>query len=145
MLQSVANEQFHSIKTSTPVYEVLEKIGAYFHNRMVTDNFVEDPPMSFIVDERVSDDVEHALRIAVNHGAIVCFEAAARVGGFRTLRGKRFRLTYLLAPVFKLPMRKSKPVSLSSILESKQNVKTGNGEVVAGQGEEWKQGALWSI
>jgi energy-coupling factor transporter ATP-binding protein EcfA2 len=119
MLQSVANEQFGSIKTSTPIYEVLSKIGDYFHNRLVRTTFVEDPPMSFVVDERVSDDVEHALRIAVNHGAIVCYQIAADVGGFRTLRGLRFRLTYLLAPVFKLPMRKSKAVSLSTILEAK--------------------------
>jgi hypothetical protein len=144
MLQAVANEQFGSIKTSTPIYEVLSKIGMYFHNRLVTADFVEDPPMSFIVDDRVSDDVEHALRIAVNHGAIVCFEAAADVGGFRTLRGRRFRLTYLLAPVFKLPMRKSKPVSLSTILEAKADTPPEQIALVPDLGSEWKQGGLWA-
>lgn len=140
MLQSVANEQFGSIKTSTPVYEVLSKIGTYFHNRLVTTAFVEDPPMSFVVDERVSDDVEHALRIAVNHGAIVCFEAAADVGGFRTLRSRRFRLTYLLAPVFKLPMRKSKSVPLSTILEASAVQE----EPRTDPADEWTQGGLWA-
>ena len=99
--------------------------------------------MSFIVDDRISDDVEHALRIAVNHGAIVCFEAAADVGGFKTLRGKRFRLTYLLAPVFKLPMRKSKSVSLSAILEAKQQPP----EPIAPPPKQpigWTQEGLWS-
>jgi hypothetical protein len=118
MLQSVANQQFHSIKTETTVFKILAAIGQYFHDRLVKTSFVEDPPMSFIVDDLVTDDVEHALRIAVNHGAIVCFEAADTVGGFRTLRGKRFRLSYLLAPVFKLPMRKSKHVNLSAILNT---------------------------
>jgi energy-coupling factor transporter ATP-binding protein EcfA2 len=144
MLQSVANEQFGSIKTSTPIYDVLSKIGTYFHNRLVTTTFVEDPPMSFIVDERVSDDVEHALRIAVNHGAIVCFEAAADVGGFRTLRGRRFRLTYLLAPVFKLPMRKSKSVSLSAILEAKTEAPANQEDLPTDQVGEWTQGGLWA-
>ncbi|RVU46021.1 ORC-CDC6 family AAA ATPase [Rubrivivax rivuli] len=144
MLQSVANEQFGSIKTSTPIYDVLSKIGTYFHNRLVTTTFVEDPPMSFIVDERVSDDVEHALRIAVNHGAIVCFEAAADVGGFRTLRGRRFRLTYLLAPVFKLPMRKSKSVSLSAILEPKPEAAASQEEPPTNPAGEWTQGGLWA-
>jgi hypothetical protein len=116
MLQSVASQQFRSIKTEAKVFAILTVIGEYFHDRLVKHSFVEDPPMSFIVDDLVPDDVEHALRIAMNHGAIVCFEAAATVGGFRTLRGKRFRLTYLLAPVFKLPMRKSKSVNLSAIL-----------------------------
>lgn len=144
MLQAVANEQFGSIKTSTPIYDVLSKIGKYFHNRLVTTSFVEDPPMSFIVDDRVSDDVEHALRIAVNHGAIVCFEAAAEVGGFRTLRGKRFRLTYLLAPVFKLPMRKSKSVSLSTILEAKPEGPLEQVVLTPYQGDNWTQEDLWT-
>lgn len=144
MLQSVANEQFGSIKTSTPVYEVLSKIGNYFHNRLVRTTFVEDPPMSFIVDERVSDDVEHALRIAVNHGAIVCFQTAADVGGFRTLRGLRFRLTYLLAPVFKLPMRKSKWVSLSTILEAKLDAPAGQDEPPTEPTRQLTLGDLWA-
>lgn len=144
MLQSVANEQFGSIKTSTPIYEVLSKIGDYFHNRLVRTAFVEDPPMSFIVDERVSDDVEHALRIAVNHGAIVCYQIAANVGGFRTLRGLRFRLTYLLAPVFKLPMRKSKPVSLSTILEAKPEAPLSQDEPSVEPTGVLTQGDLWA-
>lgn len=144
MLQSVANEQFGSIKTSTPIYEVLSKIGDYFHNRLVRTAFVEDPPMSFIVDERVSDDVEHALRIAVNHGAIVCYQIAADVGGFRTLRGLRFRLTYLLAPVFKLPMRKSKSVSLSTILEAKPEAPLSQDEPSFEPTDVLTQGDLWA-
>lgn len=144
MLQAVANEQFGSIKTSTPIYKVLAKIGTYFHDRLVTSNFVEDPPMSFMVDDRVSDDVEHALRIALNHGAIVCFEAASDVGGFRTLRGKRFRLTYLLAPVFKLPMRKSKSVSLSTILEANPEALAEQGAQVPDLGSKWTQVGLWA-
>lgn len=144
MLQSVANEQFGSIKTSTPIYEVLSKIGEYFHNRLVRTTFVEDPPMSFIVDDRVSNDVEHALRIALNHGAIVCYQIAADVGGFRTLRGLRFRLTYLLAPVFKLPMRKSKSVSLSTILEAKHEAAASPDEQHTRPADELTQGDLWA-
>jgi energy-coupling factor transporter ATP-binding protein EcfA2 len=143
MLQSVANEQFGSIKTSTPIYDVLSKIGDYFHNRLVKMPFVEDPPMSFIVDDRVSDDVEHALRIAVNHGAIVCYQIAADVGGFRTLRGLRFRLTYLLAPVFKLPMRKSKAVSLSTILDAKPEAEVDQDDLSAEHAGKFIQGDLW--
>lgn len=144
MLQSVANEQFGSIKTSTPIYAVLSKIGNYFHNRLVRTAFVEDPPMSFIVDEHVSDDVEHALRIAMNHGAIVCYQIAADVGGFRTLRGLRFRLTYLLAPVFKLPMRKSKSVSLTTILEANLDAPISQLEPSVTSAEELIQGDLWA-
>lgn len=146
MLQSLASEQFHSIKTSSSVFHVLQKIGNYFHDRLVTADFVEDPPLSFIVDNEVDDDIENALRIAMNHGAIVCFEPPATVGGYQSLRGKRFRLTYLLAPVFKLPMRKSKSVTLSVILnpppaerKSEAKVNTSPPE----KSEAWKQDGLF--
>lgn len=99
--------------------------------------------MSFVVDERVSDDVEHALRIAVNHGAIVCYQIAADVGGFRTLRGLRFRLTYLLAPVFKLPMRKSRAVSLSTILEAKPEAPVDQDKPFVDDAGKLIQGDLW--
>lgn len=146
MLQSLASEQFHSIKTSAPVFKVLEKVGDYFHDRLVTADFVEDPPLSFIVDSDVDDDVENALRIAMNHGAIVCFESPGTVGGFRSLRGKRFRLSYLLAPIFKLPMRKSKPVSLSAILNPPPVGRKSEAKVIELPPEQsgaWKQDGLF--
>ena len=64
----------------------------------------------------IDDDTENCLRIAVNHGAIICYQPADGIGGFGTLRDKRFRLSYLLSPSFKLPIRKSKEVQLTSIL-----------------------------
>jgi hypothetical protein len=97
-----------------------------------------------VVDERVSDDVEHALRIAVNHGAIVCYKIASDVGGFRSLRGLQFRLTYLLAPVFKLPMRKSKAVSLSTILEAKLEAPVDQDDPSTDHAGKFIQGDLWT-
>jgi hypothetical protein len=76
--------------------------------------------MSFIVDDDVDEDTESCLRIAINHGAIVCYQPTDGIGGFDTLHGKRFRLSYLLAPCFKLPVRKSKPINLSRILNTKE-------------------------
>lgn len=116
MLRTVAGQQTEQTRTTKPVFQVLERIGAYFHKRMILDSFTEDPPMSFVVDDAVTDDDEACLRIALNHGAIVCYESPDSLGGFKTLRGKRFRLAYLLSPVFQLPVRKSKHVRLSSIL-----------------------------
>jgi hypothetical protein len=108
------------MKTATPVFDTLQSIGRYFHERLVTDAFVEDPPMSFEIDNDVSVDMENCLRLALNHGAIVCYERADAVGGYMSLKGKRFRLSHLLAPVFKLPLRKSKAARLSVIMERQQ-------------------------
>lgn len=116
MLESVATEQNEKVISPIPTFESLRSIGDYFHRRMVTDKFVEDPPLSFTVDKKVPKNVESALRIALNNGGIVCYEGMAGIGGFRSLLGKRFRLTYLLSPWFKLPIRKSKSIDLSTIL-----------------------------
>nr|WP_029527813.1 hypothetical protein [Polaromonas glacialis] len=116
ILRAAATGQLRGMGTTAPVYETLEKIGQYFHNRLVRDQFVEDPPMSFVVDNAVDQNTENALRIAVNHGALVCYETPDSLGGYASLKGKRFRLAYLLAPEFKLPLRKSKAVDLSTVL-----------------------------
>jgi hypothetical protein len=116
VLGTVAIRQFDQIQTSIPVFQLLSMIGKYFYDRLVVDEFQEDPPLSFYVDDDIGDDIENCLRIAINHGAIVCYQSADDIGGFGTLCNKRFRLSYLLAPVFKLPVRKSKAVKLSTAL-----------------------------
>jgi hypothetical protein len=120
VLKTVAISQYDQIKTQRPIFQLLMTIGNFFHNRLVTGDFQEDPPMSFIVDDDVDEDTESCLRIAINHGAIVCYQPTDGIGGFDTLHGKRFRLSYLLAPCFKLPVRKSKPINLSRILNTKE-------------------------
>ncbi|WP_440964771.1 hypothetical protein ACL58G_01455 [Massilia sp. GER05] len=125
VLRTAAIQQFDQIQTSQPIFELLTRIGNYFFDRLVTDDFKEDPPLSFTVDAKIDEDTINCLRIALNHGAIVCYEPADGIGGFGNLRGKRFRLSYLLSPCYKLPVRKSKNVSLSTILESKAALELG--------------------
>lgn len=119
IMRAAATGQLRGLDTAVPVYETLERIGLYFHNRLVRDRFVEDPPMSFVVEGDTSQDTENALRIAMNHGALVCYESSDSLGGYSSLKGKRFRLAYLLAPEFKLPLRKSKAVSLATALDER--------------------------
>ena len=108
------------------MFGLLQKVGEYFHNRLVVDKFIEDPPMSFTVDDAVSQHEEIALQGAMNLGAIVCYESVDGIGGYKSLKGKRFRLAYILAPEFKLPLRKSKAINLSTILNQKPLIKQTN-------------------
>lgn len=132
VLRTTAIQQYDQIQTTTPIFELLSKIGKYFYDRLVVDEFKEDPPLSFIVDDDVDDDTENCLRIAINHGAIVCYQSADGIGGFGSLKGKRFRLSYLLSPCFKLPVRKSKPIHLSKILNPKDFPTTGSEDFILG-------------
>lgn len=117
MLTTVAKHQSKNLRTNEPIDKLLRKIGEYFFARLVIDDFVEEPPLSFIVDAHISDDIHNSLRIAINHGALIHIPVKGDGGAdFQTLNGKRFRLAYLLAPRFKLPLRATKEVALSSIL-----------------------------
>jgi hypothetical protein len=111
------------IKTNEQIDKLLRQIGDYFFARLVNDDFVEEPPLSFRVDEKVSGDIQAAVRIAINHGALINIpDAKEEQKGFDDLIGKRFRLAYLLSPRFKLPLRATKAVSLSTILTHAKTV-----------------------
>lgn len=120
LLQTASTTQFLRLKSNTQIFSLLERIGKYFNERIIVDAFVEDPNMSFIVDDKIDSDTENCLRIAINHGAIVCYESADHMGGYKSLIGKRFRLSYLLSPKFSLPIRKSSACNLSTILKIKE-------------------------
>jgi len=105
------------IQTKEPIDRLLRQIGEYFFARIVIDDFVEEPPLSFRIDDKVSTDVLAAVRIAINHGALINIaDPDDKKRGFDELVGKRFRLAYLLSPRFRLPLRATKEVSLTTIL-----------------------------
>ncbi|MEW6736764.1 MAG: hypothetical protein AB1489_36075 [Acidobacteriota bacterium] len=133
MLHTAATEHSVGICTSKSVFELLSEIGTYFNKRLVEAPFIEEPPLSFEVDDRVDDDTENALRIAFNHGAVVCLSESDEMGGYRSLKGKRFRLAYLLAPKFSLPLRSTKYLALSSILAGHQLANTSKMEAIKNQ------------
>ena len=97
---------------------------------MITDDFVEDPPMSFIVDDKISADEEVCLKIAINFGGIVCYDAPDHIGGFKSLHGKRFRLAYTLAPEFTLPLRTGKPIALSTLIRRTYSSPPSQGKLI---------------
>ena len=118
-LKTVAIENNIGITTRQPVFDLLNAIGTRFHNALVVEDFIEDPPASFMVDDEVPADVEKCLRIALNFGGIVCLDPPDSLAGYRSLVGKEFRLAYILAPAFKLPLRSSgKWRNLSSLLRA---------------------------
>lgn len=117
-LKTVAIENNNGISTNQSVFHLLETIGKSFHRELVSASFAEDPPATFVIDGDVSEDDESCLRIALNFGGIVCYDTPDHVAGYRSLRGKRFRLAYILAPAFNLPLRSGKARNLSNLLAS---------------------------
>lgn len=101
---------------------LLTRIGNYFEEAAITDTFSPEPSLVF----RVSPEMPRALRDnldkALNAGAIIYLPDGANAAKdlLLTVSNKRFRLSYLLAPLYHLPLRTGPEVSLSRILSQGQ-------------------------
>lgn len=103
-------------QSSRGLLSIVRAAGEFFHKGVADTEFNPDPPGTFIVDSRLSDDVVASLERALNAGALVYVPDDASQYILRSLRGKRFRLSYLLAPIYGFPLRLGRPVALGSIL-----------------------------
>jgi hypothetical protein len=98
--------------------DLIRRIGAYFHRSLVQGPFETQPPLSFIVDANASSDLLDALQEALNLGAIVYVPDEGSDLALGSLRGKRFRLAYWLAPTTGLPLNLGDSVPLSRIFDA---------------------------
>lgn len=99
-----------------PFQRLLDSIGEYFHARIVLDAFTPDPPLCFIVDESVGEQLAKRLEVLLNCGAIIYLPEPGEPFALKSLYQKRFRLSYLLATRYRLPLRLGKSIELSRIL-----------------------------
>lgn len=125
-IKSAANS-FRSLLKTIPYHEsetqgdrgllrLLDRIGGFFFRKAVLERFSPQPPLSFTVDSSVDDVTLRALGRALNAGAIVHVPDPGADPILSSLRGKRFRLCYLLAAYYKLPIMLNTSVALSTII-----------------------------
>jgi hypothetical protein len=98
--------------------DIVEIIANFFHYRIVRAQFKPDPPETFEIDSAVKSDILLSLIPAINTGAIIYVSKNQQfiLTSLESMRGQRFRLSYLLAPMYGLPLRLGKERSLSMIL-----------------------------
>ncbi|TMP23749.1 hypothetical protein CWB99_23090 [Pseudoalteromonas rubra] len=111
------------LNTKQPVFKLLEQIGTYFNYCLIEGDFKVSPPGTFKVDKNIPEDMQSALMIAWNFGAIVSVESSITFGTYSSLEGMRFRLSHLLSPEFELNLATGKAVNLSTILDFETNAK----------------------
>lgn len=97
------------------LFEVINRIGEYLRDRFYEGDFQLDPVGSFRIDEGLEPDLVHALKRLVDTGAIV---PISEVPGELPsgLVNNRYRLSFMIAPRYKLAFRNYKETKLSSIL-----------------------------
>jgi hypothetical protein len=101
---------------------LIDVIGEYFRNQIVGIPFTPDPFLSFVVDSHISEALHNSLAQALNLGAIVYVPDGEGEILITSLRGRRFRISYWLAPRYHLPLILGKPISLSKILADKKSL-----------------------
>jgi hypothetical protein len=120
MLGTIPVPQDQAGKMFLGVLECVQEIAEFLHEKIVRGPFKSDPPGTFIVDNRIPDDMLASLGRALNAGAIVYVPDGGpmMISSVAAMKGKRFRISYLLAPIYGLPLRLGKTVALSSILDA---------------------------
>jgi hypothetical protein len=110
--------------SSRGLLSLLDAIGEFLHDNLVQGPFNPDPPLSFVVDSNTSNEMLEALGRALNAGAIILAPDPSGETLLSSLRGKRFRLSYMLAPGYGIPLNLGRPMALSQILERASQTET---------------------
>jgi hypothetical protein len=121
---------FRAILTAIPVSQseqrrrrhgvlpILDAIGSRLSAYVIDEDFNPDPPGKFRIDDGVPDDVVEDLQFALNAGGIIHMPDDQDEPVLDDLRGHTFRLAYMLAPWYPLPLTTGgRTLDLSTILE----------------------------
>jgi hypothetical protein len=102
------------------------------------NSFIAEPSLTFTVDPNTTDDMLYMLEQALNAGAVVYIPEEESELILSSLKSKRFRISYLLAPLYGLPLRLGEQVSLSTILRASTDMDFDLSELpfVAGESHE---------
>jgi len=123
MIATAALVQNMGVTTKTAPMKLIHDISKAFLDRLLNENFSEDPSLSFKIDDKIDFDTIQSLRIAFNYGAIVPRESSSDINDYHDLKGKNFRISYLLAPTLSLPLKSERPIALSSLLSKAEETK----------------------
>lgn len=106
-------------KQNKNIKDLLDEIGDYFYNRLINEPFTIDPSTSFKIDEDINDSYKELLELALYLGAIVYLDGKEAISE-KGISDKKFRLSYILSPYFRMLVREYKEVQLSTILRRAQ-------------------------
>lgn len=102
--------------TARALSRLVERMGTYLHAELVNRSFTADPVGGFIVDADVSPEIVDELSIGLLIGAFVHVKGNNGFDIPDSVVGSRIRLSYMLAPYYRLPLRNFKETRLSTAL-----------------------------
>lgn len=101
---------------ATTVLQLVDLIGRNLAGRILDAPFSADVPACFKIDEAVDERLLPLVERAVNAGALVHVAGTSPSELTSSVVGNTYRLSYLLAPRYGLPIRTGKAVQMSNLL-----------------------------
>lgn len=101
------------------IMDIIDKIGLYFRDQILGNQFKMDPKGTFIVDEKESLIPNHILDLiekGISQGAFILLDTNDDAFDFE-IRKQRIKLSYLFFVLYDLPIRKYGEISLSKCLK----------------------------
>jgi hypothetical protein len=104
-------------------YDFVKALGTSISAQLFDGPFKTDPAMSFVIDQAAIEQFGEYIRTAIDLGALVIMRRGgpaplASAVSAQTLVGLRVRLTYRLAPQFRLPLLYLKERTISAALKA---------------------------
>lgn len=105
---------------AAPFTKIVDRIGDAFFRGITSDTFKTEPALSFVIDHHITEEQLNAIGAAINQGAFVFIPSQNSEHCVGDIRNRRFRVSYLLCPRYKLPLMYGQSVTLSRLLSSHQ-------------------------
>jgi hypothetical protein len=112
LLSATASPDFTTRQGNKSLLQFINVIGEFFKNEILGKQIKLDPFGSFTVDHDATN--ERTIEKALELGAIV-YVGKSDEEIPRQIKGSRFRLSYMLSPIYRLPFRNYPSLSLHGI------------------------------
>ncbi|NBC31057.1 MAG: hypothetical protein GVY13_00090 [Alphaproteobacteria bacterium] len=94
---------------------LVDLIGNAFNEEVLGEEFNQDPVLSIKIDDKVNERIVDLIGAAINQGALIVIPEKEPVKP-GSIRGRRVRLSFLLAPHFRIPLMRGRAIQLSTII-----------------------------
>jgi hypothetical protein len=133
VILTAAGQRFNALINSLPqpaaktgnqvlrLKDLLRRVSRFFFQRVVTDDINLDPSNCFTVDAHTNEELLGLLQKAVDLGAVVLVDEAPTGKVPTSLRGSTLRLSFMLATVYRQPLRVMGSIALSRCLDMTSN------------------------
>jgi hypothetical protein len=98
------------------IIDLTEVIGSFFSSEVNGPAFKAEPLLTFQVDNAVPKEYVDAIGAALNQGAFVMLSDESGLFDHGSIKGARLRFSYLLCPLYHLPLTIGGQVQLSRML-----------------------------